>query len=84
MGGIGLAELNSIAVRIVGYTLDIQAGVGRRPALVLSDRGYNAKSGRALVVPITSRVRGWSFEVALPADAPVQGVALVDQAHMVD
>ena len=57
---------------------------GRRPALVLSDRDYNAKSGRALVAPITSRVRGWPFEVLLPADAPIQGVVLVDQLRAVD
>lgn len=30
---------------------------GRRPALVLSETTYNHASGRALVAPITSRVR---------------------------
>jgi mRNA interferase MazF len=57
---------------------------GRRPALVLSDHGYNERSGRAVVAPITSRVRGWAFEVALPDDFEVQGVVLADQLRTVD
>ena len=57
---------------------------GRRPALVISDQGYNEASGRALLAPITSRVRGWPFEVALPAGSVVEGVILVDQVRVVD
>jgi mRNA interferase MazF len=57
---------------------------GRRPALVVSDRHYNDASGRALVMPITSRVRGWPFEVALPEAGPIQGIVLVDQIRCID
>lgn len=57
---------------------------GRRPALVISDRDYNDASGRALVMPITSRVRGWPFEVVLPDASPVQGVVLADQVRCID
>jgi mRNA interferase MazF len=57
---------------------------GRRPALVISDRSYNEACGRALVMPVTSRVRGWPFAVALPDEAPVQGVVLVDQVRCID
>lgn len=57
---------------------------GRRPALVLSNQAYNAASGRALLAPITSRVRGWPFEVALAPDAPISGVIVVDQVRIVD
>jgi len=57
---------------------------GRRPALVLSDAGYNEASGRALLAPITSRVRDWPFEVTLPPGSPVTGVVLVDQVRVVD
>ncbi len=57
---------------------------GRRPALVVSDAGYNAASGRALVMPITSRVRGWPFEVVLPSDGAIAGVVLADQIRCVD
>jgi len=45
-----------------------QAGreqAGRRPALVLSPRAYNAKTSLAIVCPITSQVKGYPFEVAL-------------------
>ena len=57
---------------------------GRRPALVISDGDYNAATGRALVAPITSRVRGWPFEVVLPAGSPIEGVVLADQVRVVD
>jgi mRNA interferase MazF len=57
---------------------------GRRPALVVSDAGYNARSGRAVVAPITSRVRGWAFEVRLPEGFELRGVVLADQLRTVD
>jgi len=37
-----------------------------------------------LACPITSRVKGYPFEVALPADCPVQGVVLADQVRCLD
>ena len=64
-----------------------QAGheqAGRRPAVVLSPRSYNAKSGLALCCPVTSRVKGYPFEVALPAGLGVEGVALADQVKSLD
>lgn len=64
-----------------------QAGheqAGRRPALVLSPRGYNAKAGLALVCPITSRVKGYPFEVPLPLGLAVEGVVLADQVRSLD
>lgn len=57
---------------------------GRRPALTLSDGGYNAATGRAMVAPITSKVRGWPLEVALAPHDPVAGAILVDQARCID
>ena len=57
---------------------------GRRPALVLSDQAYNDLSGRALLAPITSRVRGWPFEVALPPGSSVAGAVIVDQVRIID
>jgi mRNA interferase MazF len=53
---------------------------GRRPALVLSPRSYHARTGLALVCPITRHAKGYPFEVALPAGFPVEGVVLADQA----
>jgi mRNA interferase MazF len=57
---------------------------GRRPALVLSPGSYNSKVGLAILCPITSQVKGYPFEVALPDGLPVQGVVLSDQAKSLD
>lgn len=57
---------------------------GRRPALTVSDAGYNAATGRALVMPITSRVRNWPFEVVLPEGESITGAVLTDQVRCVD
>lgn len=38
---------------------------GRRPALVLSSRNYNALVGLALVCPMTSKSKGYEFEVPI-------------------
>jgi mRNA interferase MazF len=54
---------------------------GRRPALVLTSRKYNAASGLCVACPITSRARGYPFEVSMPNDGPVRGVVLADQAR---
>ena len=64
-----------------------QAGheqAGHRPAVVLSPRAYNARSGLAVVVPITSRPKGRPFEVRLPPGLPVRGVVLADHLRTVD
>jgi mRNA interferase MazF len=57
---------------------------GRRPALVLSPAAYNRKVGLALVVPVTSRTKGYPFEIPLPPGLPVAGVALADHVRSVD
>lgn len=57
---------------------------GRRPALVLSPHRYNARVGLCLVCPITSAVKGYPFEVALPDDGAISGVILADQIKSVD
>jgi mRNA interferase MazF len=72
---------------LVWLQFDPQAGheqSGRRPALVLSPGAYNAASGLALLCPITSRIKGYPFEVLLPSDCPVQGVVLADQLKSLD
>jgi len=48
---------------------DPQAGreqAGRRPAIVLSHTRYNEKTGLAVFCPITSKVKGYPFELAVP------------------
>jgi mRNA interferase MazF len=57
---------------------------GRRPALVVSPGAYNAKVGLAILCPITSRAKGYPFEVAIPEGLPIDGVVLSDQAKSLD
>lgn len=71
----------------IWLTFGPQAGrdqAGRRPALVLSPSTYNAKSGLALVCPITTQVKGYPFEVAIPASHGADGVILADHLKSVD
>lgn len=71
----------------IWLTFDPQAGreqAGRCPALVLSPRTYNARSGLALACPITNEVKGYPFEVAVPADSGVTGVILADHVKSID
>ena len=67
--------------------LNPQAGseqAGRRPALVVSAGAYNGKVGLALLCPITNRVKGYPFEVAIPDGLKVTGVVLADQIKSLD
>ena len=57
---------------------------GRRPGLVLSPFDYNRRVRLALVCPVTSRAKGFPFEVALPAGSPIGGVVLSDHVRSVD
>ena len=71
----------------VWLTFDPQAGreqAGRRPALVLSPKIYNARSGLALACPITNQAKGYPFEVAVPGGGGVSGVILADHVKSVD
>jgi mRNA interferase MazF len=71
----------------VWLTFDPQAGreqAGRRPALVLIPRIYNAKSGLALACPIANEAKGYPFEVAVPAGHGATGVILADHLKSVD
>jgi len=72
---------------IVWIDFDPQSGheqKGRRPALVISPSAYNDKIGLALLCPITSQVKGYPFEVAIPKGLSVSGVILADQIKSLD
>ena len=72
---------------VVWITLTPQAGheqAGRRPAIVLSPASYNGKVGLAILCPITSHVKDYPFEVAIPDQLPVKGVILCDQVKSLD
>ena len=72
---------------LVWLTFDPQAGHeqrGRRPALILSSRVYNAKARLAVACPVTSQVKGYPFEVALPTHGTIGGVVLADHVKNLD
>jgi mRNA interferase MazF len=72
---------------LVWLTFDPRAGHeqrGRRPALILSPRIYNSKARLAIACPITSHVKGYPFEVALPANGKISGVVLADHIKNLD
>ena len=52
--------------------------------MVLSPQGYNRKVGLAILCPITNQVKGYPFEVLLPAGLPVVGAILSDQVKSLD
>lgn len=64
-----------------------QAGseqAGRRPAVILTARAYNQRIGLLLACPITSRIKGYPFEVPLDPGLPIAGVILADQVRTID
>lgn len=72
---------------LVWITLNPQAGheqTGRRPALVISPRNYNERTGLAILCPVTSQVKGYPFEVLIPSGLTIAGAILSDQAKSLD
>ncbi len=72
---------------VVWLEFDTQSGHeqrGRRPALVLSPKLYNAAAGLMICCPITSQVKGYPFEVKLFGIKGLQGVVLADQLRSFD
>jgi mRNA interferase MazF len=54
-----------------------------RPAVVITEYRYNLKSGLALFVPITSKIKNYPFEVKID-HKDIEGVALCDQIRSLD
>lgn len=72
---------------IIRLQLNPQSGseqAGYRPAIVISTAEYNRISKLILVCPITSRRKGWPFEVELSPQMQINGVVLVDQVKSLD
>jgi mRNA interferase MazF len=61
-----------------------RAGRQGSPALVLSRAAYDEKTNLALVCPLSSRVKGYPFEVPLPEGLPISGVVLSDHLKSLD
>jgi len=72
---------------IVWLQFNPQAGdeqSGKLPALVLSPKAYNTKVGLAVFCPVTSRIKGYPFEVILPEKLEIAGAVLADQVKSLD
>jgi mRNA interferase MazF len=57
--------------------------MGKRPALALSPKEYNRKVGLAIFCPISSKEKGYPFEVKIN-NRKVSGVILSDQIKSLD
>jgi mRNA interferase MazF len=57
---------------------------GYRPAFVLSPFKYNQMASMVLACPITTRIKGLTFEVALTNGMKTSGVILTDQIKSFD
>lgn len=57
---------------------------GYRQAVVLSPEFYNKASGLCLVCPITTKIKGYPFEVLLEGSKKTSGAALADQIRSID
>ncbi|MCW1985111.1 UNVERIFIED_ORG: mRNA interferase MazF [Sphingomonas sp. R1F5B] len=70
---------------IVWLQFDPQAGheqAGHRPALVLSPARYNKIRGMMICCPMTSKIKGYPFEVVVSNDPP--SAILSDQIKSLD
>lgn len=56
---------------------------GKRPAIVLSPSKYNSKTGLLIACPITSKIKGYPFEVLINCKK-ITGVVLADQVKNID
>ena len=71
---------------VVWIEFDPQAGheqAGHRPALVLSPAQYNRKTGLMVCCPLSTRVKGYPFEVQVEVDGQAC-VVLSDQVKSLD
>lgn len=71
---------------IIWIDFSPQAGreqAGHRPALVVSPSSYNQKTGLMVACPITSKVKGYPFEVRIRA-GKIDGAVLADQVKNLD
>ena len=74
------------AGEVVWLEFDPQAGheqAGHRPALVISPASYNGKTGLMVCCPLTTRIKGYPFEVLADVDGVATAV-LSDQVKSLD
>ena len=71
---------------IIWISFTPQAGkeqAGHRPAIVLSHKVYNKSIGLAILCPITTKVKGYPFEVKVDLKE-TKGVILADHVKNLD
>lgn len=71
---------------VVWLEFDPQAGheqAGHRPALVVSPGSYNGKTGLMVCCPMSTKVKGYPFEVVIEIDG-IPGAVLSDQVKSLD
>jgi len=71
---------------VVWLEFDPQAGreqAGHRPALVISPASYNGKTGLMLCCPMSTKIKGYPFEVVTKVDG-VDCAVLSDQVKSLD
>ena len=73
---------------IVWLNFTPQAGheqSGHRPALVLSPKAYNQRTGLLICCPMTTQIKNYPFEVLIAGTAGIPNcVVLADQVKNVD
>lgn len=72
---------------LVWLDFDPQAGreqAGLRPAVILSSRYFNLRSSVAFACPISSKVKGYQFQVVLPQGLAVHGADLREHMRSLD
>lgn len=57
---------------------------GQRPAIVLSHKALNRKTGMPFVAPITNTQRLWEGEIPLPTNLKTTGVIVMTQLRVLD
>lgn len=71
---------------IVWFEFDPQMGKEiqkKRPALTISPQSYNLKTSLGLFMPITSKIKGYPFEVIIDMKG-IHGAILCDQIRSLD
>ena len=70
---------------IVWLHFDPQAGheqAGRRPALVLTPARYNGARGMAICCPMTTKIKGYVFEIVVSRKPPSAVLATRSEASI--
>ena len=71
---------------VVWLEFDPQAGheqAGHRPALVISPASYNGKTGLMVCCPMSTKIKGYPFEVVTQVDG-IDCAVLSDQVKSLD